>query len=156
MTEQTQLAPVTVAVTVPVSPARAFDFFTVGYDDWRTPGHFIGAVEPELIVLEPFVGGRWFERAPDGTECEWGAVLECDPPHRIVMSWQIGIDWQFHPDEASRVEVTFVEAAPGQTVVSVVHDRFEGHGSGAEGMRRAVADDDGWAKSLQLYATTIS
>ena len=35
----------------------------------------------------PGVGGRWLDRAKDGTEFVWGSVLAWEPPRRMVMSW---------------------------------------------------------------------
>ena len=49
-----------------------------------------GTADLADAVLEPRTGGRYYERGVDGSECEnWGRVLACDPPHRIVVSWQI-------------------------------------------------------------------
>jgi hypothetical protein len=50
-------------------------------------------------VLEPFVGGRWYERAHDGSETLWGLVLAFEP-RRILLSWQMGSDWNYLPNPA--------------------------------------------------------
>src|SRR5215475_13913820 len=55
-TEQTAAtgtaAPVRCAVTVPLSPDRAFALFTDGYHTWW-PGHHIGTADLAEAVLEP-------------------------------------------------------------------------------------------------------
>ena len=102
-------APVRYAVTVPLPADRAFTLFTEGFNSWW-PGHHIGTAEMAEAVLEPRTGGRYYERGVDGSECEWGQVLACDPPHRIVVAWQITAHpdaWVYDPDlsRASEFEV---------------------------------------------------
>jgi uncharacterized protein YndB with AHSA1/START domain len=79
---------------------RAFAVFTEQFHRWWPAEHHIGAGAPEVRVLEPGEGGRWFERAADGVECEWGRVLAWDPPRRLVLSWEINGRWQHDPDPA--------------------------------------------------------
>ena len=76
------------------------------------------------ILLEPRVGGRWYERGVDGSECDWGRVLAWEPPGRVVFTWQISGAWQFDPDpdHASEIEVLFVEDGPEDTPISGVRD----------------------------------
>ena len=107
MTEQAaatgSFAPVRCAVTVPLSPERAFALFTEGYYSWWPHGHHLGKADLADVVLEPRTGGRYYERGVDGSECDWGRVLVCDPPHRIVVSWQINANdetWFPDPDPA--------------------------------------------------------
>ena len=70
------LEPVRRAVVVNVSVERAFAVFTGEQSRWwPLDTHHIGEADAEAAVLEPRSGGRWFERAADGTECEWGRVL---------------------------------------------------------------------------------
>jgi uncharacterized protein YndB with AHSA1/START domain len=124
MTEQAaatgSFAPVRCAVTVPLSPERAFALFTEGYYSWWPHGHHLGKADLADVVLEPRTGGRYYERGVDGSECDWGRVLACDPPHRIVVSWQINANdetWLPDPDpaHASEFEVTFTGQPDGQT-----------------------------------------
>jgi uncharacterized protein YndB with AHSA1/START domain len=108
-------------------------------------------------VLEPRAGGRYYERGVDGSECDWGTVLACDPPHRIVVSWQINAnddDWFLDPDpsHASEFEVTFTGLPDGQTRVEFEHRNFERHGAGGAGIHAGVSSDGGWASILDNYA----
>jgi hypothetical protein len=42
----------------------------------------------------------WYEQGTDGSECDWGRVLAWEPPHRLVVTWQINGQWQYDPDPA--------------------------------------------------------
>jgi uncharacterized protein YndB with AHSA1/START domain len=93
----------------------------------------------------------------DGSECDWGRVLACDPPHQIVVSWQInanGDDWVLDPDpsHASEFEVTFTGQPDGQTRVELEHRHFERHGAGGAGIHAGVSSPGGWATILAGYA----
>jgi len=84
-------------------------------------------------------------------------VLACDPPHRIVVSWQINAnddDWYLDPDpsHASEFEVTFTGLPDGQTRVELEHRNFERHGTGGAGIHGGVSSHGGWASILQNYA----
>jgi uncharacterized protein YndB with AHSA1/START domain len=161
MTEQTtatgRFPPVRTAVTVPLSPGQAFTLFTEGYHSWWPHSHHIGAAELAETVLEPRAGGRYYERGVDGSECDWGRVLACDPPHRIVVSWQINArddDWYGDPDpaHASEIEVTFTGLPDGQTRVELEHRGIERHGAGAAGIHVGVSAPGGWGSILENYA----
>ncbi|HUL24975.1 MAG TPA: SRPBCC family protein [Streptosporangiaceae bacterium] len=161
MTEQAaatgSLSPVRCALTVPLPPERAFALFTEGYFSWWPHGHHLGKADLADVVLEPRTGGRYYERGVDGSECDWGAVLACDPPHRIVVSWQINAnddDWYLDPDpaHASEIEVTFTGQPDGQTRVELEHRNFERHGTGGAGIHAGVSASGGWGMILASYA----
>ena len=164
MTNQTAstdvLEPVRYAVTVPLSVDRAFALFTDGYNSWW-PGHHIGQAEMAEAVLEARTGGRYYERGVDGSECEWGRVLACEPPHRIVVAWQItanGDAWVYDPDlaRASEFEATFREQPDGRTVIELEHRNIGRHGAGAAGIYRGVGGPGGWPGILENYATVAA
>jgi uncharacterized protein YndB with AHSA1/START domain len=148
--------PLRYAVTVPLPADQAFALFTEGYNSWW-PGHHIGTAEMAEAVLEPQAGGRYYERGVDGSECEWGKVLACDPPRRIVVAWQVtddGDTWAYDPDlsHASEFEVTFREQPDGQTRVELEHRNIGRHGRGAAGIYRGVGHAGGWPGALDNYA----
>jgi uncharacterized protein YndB with AHSA1/START domain len=153
MTQATEAA-VRTAVTVEASADRAFALFTEGMTGWwPLETHRIGAQPAEAAVLEPRVGGRWFERAADGSECDWGRVLAWEPPRRVLLAWHLASDWRFDPDpaHASEIEVTFVPE-DGRTRVTLVHRAFERHGADAESIRSSVGSEGGWPGILARYA----
>ena len=160
-TTATELAAVRSEVLVPADPARAFDVFTAGFDRWWPRTHRIGAAEMERAVLEPGVGGRWYERGVDGSECAWGAVLAWEPGARIVLSWAIDGNWQVDtdPEHAATVTVTFEPAALADgragTRVVLVHDGFERVLEGGT-LRTAVAGEGGWQDLLGLYDKEVA
>ncbi|MBO0831117.1 MAG: SRPBCC family protein, partial [Actinobacteria bacterium] len=122
------------AVTVPLPPDQAFALFTDGYNSWW-PGHHVGTAEMAEAVLEARAGGRFYQRGVDGSECEWGKVLACETPHRIVVAWQITAtddDWVYDPDpaHASELEVNFREQPDGRTLVELEHRNIGRHGPG--------------------------
>jgi uncharacterized protein YndB with AHSA1/START domain len=111
------------AITVGVPIERAFSVFTDSFGIWWPPQFHIGRTDMADAVLEPRVGGRWYERDTDGGECDWGRVLVWDPPHRLVVTWQINGRWQFDPDpeHASEIEVRFTAKGPRETRVELEH-----------------------------------
>jgi len=87
----------------------------------------------------------------------WGQVLACEPPHRIVVAWQItesGGAWVHDPDlsHASEFEATFRERPDGQTRVGLEHRYIERHGPGAAGIHTGVNGPGGWPGILENYA----
>ena len=129
-------------VAAPVE--RAWSVFTDGIDSWWPAATH--SMEPERvreIVFEARAGGRIFERWHDGTECSWGEVGVCEPPHRIRFSW--------HPNDrpaATEVEVTFT-AAGDETHVRLEHRGWERLGDDAAASRAEY--DPGWDYVLGLY-----
>ena len=53
--------------------------FTERFGTWWPAEHHIGAADLADAIIEPRVGGRYYERGVDGSECDWGRVLAYDP-----------------------------------------------------------------------------
>jgi uncharacterized protein YndB with AHSA1/START domain len=141
----------TVQVNAP--QAHAFTVFTDHLADWWPLGNYhIGAQPAQTALIEPRTGGRWFERAGDGTECDWGRVLVWEPPHRIVFSWDIGADWKYDPKLGTEVEVRFIAESPDTTRVELEHRHLERYGAKTETMRATFDSEGGWAGLLQRFA----
>jgi uncharacterized protein YndB with AHSA1/START domain len=156
MTQQTDNS-VRVQVTVDAPIERAFAMFTERFDTWWPRGHHLGEGELEAAVIEPRAGGRWYERTTDGKECDWGHVLDWDPPRHVALSWDIvpsfnGVD----PDRASRVDVRFDAETDVRTSVTLTHSEFEKHGDDWRTMAAGVSDTQGWGGIMQAYAEAAS
>jgi uncharacterized protein YndB with AHSA1/START domain len=147
-------APVRKSITVRANLERAFEIFTREIDSWWPRSHHIGKSPMRRILLEERAGGRCYTEQEDGTECDWGSILVWDPPHSLVLAWQITHEWGFEPSlaKSSEVEITFTPVATGGTRVDVVHRFFERHGAGAASMRTSVDAPNGWAGLLALFA----
>jgi uncharacterized protein YndB with AHSA1/START domain len=144
MSEVGTIAPVRVAVTVAAPVQRAWKVYTENYGSWYPKGHYLGSGPAETVVFEPYEGGRWYERAPDGTELLWGRVLAWEPPHRLLLSWMVNGDWKCDPDpaQASEVEIRFTPEGPDRTRVELEHRDLERHGGGAASILGGVSDPD--------------
>jgi uncharacterized protein YndB with AHSA1/START domain len=158
MTTQT-IPAVRRSVTVNAPIDKAFRVFTAGFATWWPRTHHIGAAELADPVLEQKLGGRWYEKGVDGSECEWGRVLAYDPPHRLLLSWQINGDWKYEPDESlgSEVEVLFTDLGDGRTQVDLEHRELARHGEAAVEMVKAIGDDQGgWRTILEGFAAAAA
>jgi len=137
---------IVVAKTVRVNapPAVAFEVF-IGQQWWPVATHHLAEAPGVEAILEPFAGGRWYERAADGTETDWGTVLIWQPPHRLVLTFQVSARWtrEDDPDRAAQIEVTFTPEDPGVTRVDLTHRRLERYGDQAERMRRILDEKGG-------------
>ena len=142
-------------ITVDAPVERAFQVFAERFDTWWPRSHKIGGADLAEAVIEPRAGGRWYERDVDGSECEWGTVLAFEPPHRLLLTWQIAADWRYHADQASEIEVLFTPQGDG-THVTLEHRHLERHGATAGELRDAIATEDGgWAGLLVLYRDAL-
>jgi len=156
MTTGTTNLTVTKTVTVRAGREHAFTVFTERFFGWWPKSHHIGDAELADAVIEPRTGGRWYERGTDGVECDWGQVLAWEPPGRLVLSWHLQDDWNYHPDpaKASEIEVRFVAEAPDRTRVELEHRHIERH-DGADDVRSAVSSPNGWSGILVAYAEQV-
>jgi uncharacterized protein YndB with AHSA1/START domain len=136
----------TIVVEAPL--AHVFDTFTRDLDTWWPRGHHVGDCETFEAILEPKVGGRWYERGSDGSECPWGRVLAFEPPHRLLLAWDLGADFRPDPSIGSEVEVTFAAETGERTRVTLTHRHLERFGDKADAMRVMFDSDNAWAQTL--------
>ena len=150
MTTTAPIPPITATAAVGLPVDQAFRVFTEQFTAWWPHQYHIGKAEVAEILLEPQVGGRWFERGVDGSECDWGRVLVWEPPHRVVLEWQISAAWQFDPDVHTEVEVRFVSDGD-RTRVELEHRGLESLGAAAEMTRGIFDSPTGWAGLLDRF-----
>ena len=146
------------SIVVEATQERAFAVFTEGMSTWwPLETHHIGEQKAGAAVVEPRAGGRWYERAADGAECEWGRVIAWEPPERVVFGWHLGPEWKYDPDEArsTEVEVLFIAESPTTTRVELEHRGFERLGDRADELRIPVSREGGWSGLLELFAKAV-
>ncbi|WP_436496093.1 SRPBCC family protein [Actinokineospora sp. HUAS TT18] len=143
-------------ITVRASQERAFTVFATRMGSWWPAAHHIGEADFADVVIEPRVGGRWFERGHDGVECEWGRVLAYDPHDGFVLAWHLQGDWEYDPDpaRASEVEVRFIPDGP-TTRVELEHRRLERHGESGDDILASVGSDNGWSHILLSFSDAV-
>jgi hypothetical protein len=147
------IAPVEKSVTVHAAPEKAFEVFTARFGDWwPMASHHTGGEEAATVVIEPHVGGRWVETGVAGTETMWGYVTAWEPPGRLVLAWHLDPSFQFDPDVASEVEVTFVANDEATTTVTLVHRGLEVYGDRAEALRTSIDAEGGWGEIIGEFA----
>lgn len=141
----------TVTVNVPIE--RAFRVFTEEHGKWwPLETHHIGKVAAATAVIEPRLGGRWYERGVDGSECLWGNVLAWEPPHRLVLAWRITADWRYDPGLQTEVEVIFFAEGPGKTRLELEHRNLDQYRNNAEMMRSIFESEGGWTGIVARFA----
>jgi uncharacterized protein YndB with AHSA1/START domain len=145
-----------IVVEAPIE--RAFEVFTKKFGSFKPIEHNLLRVKIAETVFEPRVGGYLYDRGVDGSECRWARVLAYEPPHRLLLSWNISPRWQIEtdPDKASEWEVRFTAETPQRTRVDIEHRKLERHGDGWEGVRDGVVGDQGWPLYLQRYADLVT
>ena len=146
-----------VETTVDAPIERAFRVFTEEFDRIKPREHNMLRVEIAETVFERYVGGRVYDRGADGTECCWARVLAYEPPHRVVISWDITPHWQIqtNPSKTSEVEIRFIADGQEHTRVEIEHRNLDRHGDGWEGERDVVASEGGWPLYLQRFSDAL-
>jgi uncharacterized protein YndB with AHSA1/START domain len=173
--------PIIKTIVVAASPERAFQVFTEEMSAWwpLATSH-IGKADAKSVVIEPFVGGRWFERGIDGSECDWGHVRTWDPPRQLVLSWEISIqspvhppgdpllgevwdsenctslgEWGHDPSIQTEVEVRFTPDG-ASTRVDLEHRLLHYYGVNTTKMRGIFDSERGWTRMLSAFAARAS
>lgn len=125
---------------------------------WPLANYKIGKANAVDAVIEPQVGGRWYERGDDGSTCDWGRVLSWEPPSRLVLSWDINADWQPDPTLKTEIEIRFIPDGENVTRVELEHRHLDRYGARRDEMRRIFDVEGDWGRLLALFAraATIS
>ncbi len=144
-------------VVVPLPLVEAFALFIQQDRWWPVATHHLAEPPGETVVLEPFQGGRWFERGADAREQDFGRVLVWRPPHQLVVSWLMGSDWTYEPDpaKASEIDVRFLAEAPDRTRLEFEHRHLERYGDRAERMRAVLDGPIGAVGVVNAYAAAV-
>jgi uncharacterized protein YndB with AHSA1/START domain len=119
---------------------------------WPLAIYKIGKAKAVDAVIEPRVGGRWYERGDDGSTCDWGLVLSWEPPSRLVLSWDISADWQPDPDLKTEIEVRFIAEGNDATRVELEHRKLDRYGARRDEMRHIFDTEGDWGRLLQMFA----
>lgn len=148
MTDDGDTTPIEKTVTLAIPPERAFTVFTREIGTWwPTDRHALHPGEVESVVWEEHEGGELYEIATTGARARWATVLRWEPPHRLVIAWQV------NPDRlGTEVEVRFTEV-DGGTRVDLEHRGFENVEDGGS-MREGYGP--GWGHVLERLAAGAS
>jgi activator of Hsp90 ATPase-like protein len=136
------LAPIRKSVRAEASVETAFETFTRGMGDWWPTGSHRVFEGGSAVVFEERVGGRVYERAPDGEEADWADVIEWDPPRRFVLRWRV------NPKRGpTELDVRFTPEGNG-TIVELEHRGWDD----ADGRANYYT---GWDPVLEHYAASV-
>jgi hypothetical protein len=141
--------PLRLSFEVDCEPEHAFSVWTQDIGTWWPPDHTVSGRRAQ-IVLERQVGGRIFERTPEGDEHDWGEITVWEPPRTLGYLWHIGRD----RSAATEVEIQFVPAGSSATRVEIEHRGWERLGAdGADYRERNV---HGWTTLMPHFAAAAT
>ena len=144
---------ITKQLTVEAPIEKAFRVFTAKMATWWPKQHHIGKSPLKDCIVEPAVGGRWYEVCEDGSTCDWGRVLAWEPPSRLVLNWQLNAQFAYDASLRSEVEVKFVALSPTQTRIEFEHRDLENLGATADTLGMM---DQGWGQILDSFTATAA
>jgi uncharacterized protein YndB with AHSA1/START domain len=148
------IAPVKCAVEVKSSLPRAFELFAQNMGAWWPRGQTPAGKPHADLIIEPRKDGRWFERDADGKETEWGKVLSWEPPHRLILGWQLNPKFQFDANVLMEVEIRFDGIAGGGTRISLEHRDIEQLGSEAKVFAGKIGS--GWPERMRDFVDYVA
>ncbi|MDK1388219.1 SRPBCC family protein [Sinorhizobium sp. 8-89] len=149
-------APVRKSVTVRASPEKAFDVFVNGMGSWWIKGHSLTESGQKTVVVEAIAGGRWYEIGNAGEERDWGRVIACDRPNRILFAWQLNAEFDFDPAFHTEVEVLFEAKGENETTVVLEHRQLESYGARTQELRGVLDSESGWGGLLASYVAKMA
>jgi flavin reductase (DIM6/NTAB) family NADH-FMN oxidoreductase RutF/uncharacterized protein YndB with AHSA1/START domain len=141
--------PLQMSFEVDCPAEHAFRVWTAGIGTWWPADHTVTGEAGLTVMLQGRVGGRIYERTPDGAEHDWGEVTVWDPPSRLVYQWHLRRDRA----DATEVEIRFLAAGSGQTRIDIEHRGWERLGRGADEWRER--NQAGWDTLLPHYQAAV-
>jgi uncharacterized protein YndB with AHSA1/START domain len=139
---------------VPAPPDKAFRIFTEEIATWwPMESHSVEAMNTDSdqtgsLVFETGPNGRLYEVMSSGTEAHWANVTAWEPPHRLVLAWQVNPE----TPAPTEIEVRFTPEGDG-TRVDFEHRGFEVLGQDAAESHSSYSS--GWVTVFQDYVETI-
>ena len=143
----TPVEPLRLTIDVDCAPEHAFAVWTERFSLWWPADHTVTG-DPDLVALEPRLGGRIYERGPDGSEHDWGEVTTWEPPRRLGYLWHLMRDRA----DATEVEIAFRAHETG-TRVEIEHRGWERLGADADVWR--TRNHAGWSTLLPHYVSAV-
>ena len=138
------IEPIRLEVLVRLSLEDAFSQFTSRMTAWWPTQRFtFGPGRSPEVLMDPYVGGRFYERYQDGEEFTIGEVLAWEPPRRVVFTWRGR--WS----DATEVSVSFTANEPLVTRVQLEHSHWERLGGQGLELRNQYAS--GWPAVLAAF-----
>jgi uncharacterized protein YndB with AHSA1/START domain len=125
-------------------PEVCFRVFCEEMSQWW-PGGFGGKDSKPRI--EPRLGGRFYERGPDGSEYEIGRVTAYSPPDHVAFTFRAP-GW----DASTQVEIRFLAEKAG-TRVELEHSGWE---QDAKTRDARKSFDSGWDFVLGHYQSRVA
>jgi uncharacterized protein YndB with AHSA1/START domain len=141
--------PLQLSFEVHCSPETAFWTWTTRASTWWPFEHSVSSERGIEVVFEEHAGGRIFERTPSGDEHDWGRMTIWEPPLRLAYTWHL----RSSPQEATDVEVRFVDAGEDRTRVEIEHGGWER--LGAQASERREGNRSGWTSVFPHFAEAI-
>ena len=136
-------------VTVDCAVEEAFSVFTADATSWWPDETHSIHESVDEIVFEPEVGGAVYEIGTNGERGHWATVLEWEPPHRLVLAWNI----LEREGEVTEVEVRFLPEGGGATRVELEHRGWENVELDAQAKRGTY--ETGWDSVLGKYVERL-
>ena len=151
---QSVIEPIVQVAFVQMPQAKSFTYFTSRFGDWWPRDYTFSKRVLERICFGNAVGEWCFEQGPHGFRCDWGRILEWNPPSLVAFTWQIGPRSVPQPDPSlcSEVSDEFSEATPGVSRVALTHRNFDRHGADGAGYRSEMASEYGWPLLLKAFS----
>jgi uncharacterized protein YndB with AHSA1/START domain len=146
-------APIRKTLRVKAPQDKAFRVFLAGMGRWWPKDHSLLGSPQRDVVVEPRAGGRWYEIGEDGSEYEWGRVIDYDAPNRALLAWQLTAEWKYDPGFETEVEVVFRADGEG-TLVEFEHRKLEAFERKARD-GHVMGMDEGWGAILEGYRAEV-
>lgn len=144
------IEPLRMTADLDCSADHAFAVWTDQFSSWWPRTHSVSG-DPDIdVVLEPRLGGRIFERSPDGEEIDWGEITVWEPPRRFGYLWHLRSDRV----DATDVELTFLDAGDGRARLEITHTGWER--LGAAGPEWRDRNTSGWSGVLPIFTAACS